>query len=611
MSISSLRDAAVLSGSADSFERSTRRTSITPTYQRLIDAIRAADRHHTIQAMRTRYGTALAEYTGRFHAVSDVYSFASIGLPKSPLVPADLHGLRPDSPLGEMCRTWLPYLSAGGFRPKVVADLTTERFSAAIQTQRLRQVCADCNMERVAWELVLDSLLSMSVARVHVFSDAVPQPFGATRYDKNQPYTRRVPLHNWIPDPTCEGDLTRAMYIAERYVVDRGELLDRTSLPANIRARIEACANVWERSGDQEELYTADLIELIDVEFVDRGTRYTATLPHWDDSSDPEGWIVEPMPHAGPEHESAFVQMVMGFAPGFLEGLSPAATMMDAHIATTVLAARGVEEGFTARRYTIADPSARAIAAALSMPVMDAVVYADPKGAQEATRGGLVAETVQAHGFALQLAQRKGPNMMQGRGFGSGSDTATGETINAGNVETIMTAWRDMRNSAFSGILARMGWWLNALPKPPVKLNMTLPNGKKVPILYDPSMPIAKDLSWQSLQYTAITGATSSMDPRMRQRSLVELMPQIPMWVQTVAQLGGNIPAALDLLAEFFEIPELGEIIPTENTEAIIGAVRSMIEQNSMGNRGGPVATGGDTRQAQMQSDYAPAMAGQ
>lgn len=584
------------------------RSRVAPTFRRLIDAIEKADTHPEILGLRKRYSTALAEYSGRHHAVADKHSFASYGLPKSRLVPNDLHGLRPDSPLGEMCRTWLPYLSAGGFKPKVVAELPTERISAAIQTQRLRQVCADCNMERVAWELVLDALLSMSIARVRVFSDRIPQPFGTARFDQNQPYTRRVPLTNWIPDPTCEGDLSRSMYIAEVYTVDRGELLDRP-MPGKIKSRLERVQNVWERNGESEDLYTADLIHLIDVEFVDRGVRYTATMPHWDDATDDDGWIVDPQPQAGPEHESSFVPMVLGFAPGYLEGLSPAAAMMDAHTAATVLAARGVEEGFTARRFTIADPAARAIAAALNMPVMDAVIFGDAKSVTEGMRGGMTNETIQAHGFALQLAMRKGPNMNQGRGFGSGSETATGETINAGNVETIMTAWRDMRNTAFSGILARMGWWLNALPKPPIEINMTMPNGMKLPILFDPQMPVAKDLSWQSLQYTAITGATSSMDPRMRQRTLIEMLPQIGPFVTMVAQLGGNIPAALDLLAERFEIPEMAEILPTQNTEALISAVRSLIMQHATGG-GGPVATGGATPTAQMQSDFAPAMAG-
>lgn len=585
-------------------------TRVKPTFRRLVDAIEKANTHPDILGIRRRYYTALAEYTGRWHAVADRHAFASQGLAKSRIVPNDLHGLRPDSPLGEMCRTWLPYLSAGGFKPKVVAELPTERLSAAIQTQRLRQVCADCNMERVAWELVLDALLCMSVSRTRVMSDAVPQPFGTSRFEQNQPYARRVPLSSWIPDPTCEGDLSRAMYIAEVYTADRGELLDKP-LPKRIRERLERVDNVWERNGESEDLYTADLVHLVDVEFVDRGVRYTATIPHWDDAADDDGWIVEPQRQAGPDHESAFVPMVLGFAPGYLEGLSPAAAMMDANTAATVLAARGVEEGFTARRFTIADPAARAIAAALNMPTMDSIIFGDAQNVKEGVRGGMTNETIQAHGFALQLAMRKGPNMNQGRGFGSGSETATGETINAGNVETIMTAWRDLRNTAFSGILARMGWWLNALPKPPIEINMTMPNGMKVPILFDPSMPVAKDLSWQSLQYTAITGAQSSMDPRMRQRTLVEMLPQIGPFITMVAQLGGNIPAALDLLAERFEIPEMADIIPTENTEAIISAVKSLIMQNATGG-GGPVATGigGETRQAQMQSDFAPAMAG-
>ena len=45
-------------------------------------------------------------------------------------------------------------------------------------------------MQRVAWELTLDGLLGMAVAKVRLMSDAVPQTYGTGRYDIDQPYVR-------------------------------------------------------------------------------------------------------------------------------------------------------------------------------------------------------------------------------------------------------------------------------------------------------------------------------------------------------------------------------------------------------------------------------------
>lgn len=590
-------------------ESDRNRRTVRPTYNRIVDALEAADSSSTIERIRRFQAAITSEFVTRHHEFGG--NLMSPGLETSEMVPAELRDLRPDNPIAEMVRTWMPYLAADGFKPKVDARMGTNRLAAAIQTVRLHRVCADMDMPRVAQELVLDSLFGMSVARVRICSPNAPQPYGAKRFDEDQPYVRRVPMDSWIFDPTCEGYLDRAMYVADEYIVDREEFIDL--VPSDVRDRLKNIPNVWEtnRYRADERLFTADLIRLIDVEFQAGGRRFVATVAHWDERQD--GWIVPPFEH-GPDHETSYVPMVLGFVPGAMQPVSPALHMLDAHIATTVLAGRATEEGFTVKRFTLADPAVRQQIAALMQPKMDSIVFCNPNATRNEVRGGMVNETTNAHSFARMLAMSKGPNMAQGRGYGSGSNTATGEGINAGNIGVILKAWQEPRDAAFSAILSRIAWWINSIPKPMLDVPITLPDGTKTVAKFDPMMPVAKDLSYQDLQYRAITGAQTAMDPRQRARTIIEMLPLLEQSLLMVQRLGGNVPATLDMFADRFELPELASILPTDNAEGLLAAIRKIVEEGSRGGGGGgggvmggmnQTKLGPESRVGQQLSDYA------
>ena len=55
-------------------------------------------------AIRDRQNEALSEYVTRHHRLATRGLLAS--MPESKLVPSSFKGLQPDSPLGEMCRTF-------------------------------------------------------------------------------------------------------------------------------------------------------------------------------------------------------------------------------------------------------------------------------------------------------------------------------------------------------------------------------------------------------------------------------------------------------------------------------------------------------------------------
>ena len=190
--------------------------------------------------------------------------------------------------------------------------------------------------------------------------------------------------------------------------------------------------------------------------------------------------------------------------------------------------------------------------------------------------------------------------MPQAKGAAAGGSTATSDTILAGNADTIMRYWKERRDRCFNGILARMGWWLNMKPKPMAQIPMKLPDGSDLLVNFDPTLPIAKDLSWQNLTYRAVTGSRSSMDARMRQRSLVEMLQILIPTIQQVAAVGGDPSAAVTAIADAFEWSDLAAIFPTQDAVAFSAALKQMTGANVQGEMGP------ESRQAQMQSDYAP-----
>ena len=73
------------------------------------------------------------------------------------------------------------------------------------------------------------------------------------------------------------------------------------------------------------------------------------------------------------------------------------------------------------------------------------------------------------------------------------------------------------------------------------------------------------------------------MDPRMRQRSIVELFGQIIPFVQNVVATGGDPAGAINALADAWEWPELAKIYPTQDAAAFGQAVQQLAQQQSKG----------------------------
>lgn len=571
-------------------------------YERVRRALEKADDHATIKKMRTFQRKAIAEYVGRHHV--DGGDLCQLnGVLTSNDFPDELHGLQPDSPLGEMARTFLSHLTADGFKPKAEPRLQDDNLVATIQTVRLEQVAEDTQMEQRAGELVLDALLGIGIGKVRIMRPDMPQPFGTQRYDELQPYLWRVPVSNWIVDPNCDGDLHRAQYVADRYLVDRQALLASGTISGEMADWINRLPAIWDterkRSSDEMDLNIVDLIELVDIEMQIGGKRLCATMPHYDDNAD--GFLVEPYEHFGPAHDSMYVPLTFGFLSGSMQPVSPASVLMDAHLATAMMAARCVEEGWTARRKLVVDNSSKQMAAQINDRRSDMTIFGDPNAAKEVNYGGMVEPVMAAYAFSASLVNRNGPYTPSAKGQNAGADTATGASLLAGNSDTIMRAWRLRRDTAFSRMLSIVGWYLNANPKPMLQIPVPLPDGSTIAINFDPSVPIGSDLSWESLRYKAVTGARTPMDPRMRQRSLVELMQILMPTLAGVAQVGGDVAGAVRALANAWEWPELAQVFPTQDAAAIAAAVKQITEQRSQGSA---------SRQGQMQSDYAPAMAG-
>jgi len=569
-------------------------------FDRIRRAIERADKHTTIVAMRDFQRRAVGEYVGRHHVQYGDLAGLN-GILDGPHIPNALKGMQPDSPLGEMARTYLAHLTADGFTPKAEPRPGQDHLPAQILSARMQVIAEDTGMEERACEFILDAILGVGIQRMRLMDPTMPQPFGSQRYKPGQPYLARVPVDNWIPDPLCGGDLHRAQYVADRYLVDRTMLLEMS--PVETRDWIAKLPAFWQTDRCQgvdrsDELFTTDLIELIDIEIQHMGKRYCATMPHYDDNHD--GFLIEPYEHFGPEQDSMYVPLALMFSPGSLQPVSPASVLMDAHIAAAALASRAVEEGWTARRKLLYSQEAKQTIAHIMDRRTDMAIPGNPGSVNEITMGGMTEPVVQAYGFATALVNRFGPSVLQAKGVNSGADTATGDTIKAGNANIVFGSWRARRDKALSDVVARVAWYVNALPKQPLQIPIPLPNGQSVVILDDASMTVGEDLASQSLVYKAVTSSKTPMDPRMRQRSISELLGQIIPFVQNVVATGGDPAGAINALADAWEWPELAKIYPTQDAAAFGQAVQQLAQQQSKG---------ADTRQGQMQSDYAPAMA--
>jgi hypothetical protein len=116
---------------------------------------------------------------------------------------------------------------------------------------------------------------------------------------------------------------------------------------------------------------------------------------------------------------------------------------------------------------------------------MDAAIEGDPSGVTDVELGGMAESLLKGWGLLEAVGQKIGPNVQQLSGSKSGSSTATGESLLAGNTQVVISYWRGKVDAARTNVIRRLSSLLDQNEAEVLELPMKLSNGITVPMVWD------------------------------------------------------------------------------------------------------------------------------
>lgn len=518
---------------------------------------------------------------------------------------------RPKNPLGEMVRTYHPHLMGDMLKPLVEPTGVGDRGSAKMLEMKLNQWADDAKYAKEDEKRVLSSLLCAGVTYISRREGGQAVATEASTLDLGQPSVLFIPLDRLVVGED-EQDWDEAD-MGHVYPVDRQALL-----AANIgnETLLNDLPNIWERHADLDSLrqefgggggedaHLRDLVYLYEFCFSFQGRRFCCTLPP---TQGRDEFVVEPYELVGEPEGSRYNVTALNTLPGHLNPISPAMVMMDAHLAQTGIVAKMMEQVENLERKYVGEPGAQDSILRLKEKGSDKFIIGKGK-IQEFIVGGLVKEAVEALALFEGMGAKIGPNVEQQGGREDPSNTATGASILAGNAAVAMGSWKRQIDQARTKDLRRVAALLLQGGDEQTFM-FTTSTGQQVPLVWTPGNI---DLSWQQFRFKVKpTSAAGGMDARAKLRSLFEVGSMLPPFMQFFCGMLKADPAkVMRVVSDLSEMPELDEILPSNDTQGLMAQMFQMLAQNGQATPGGgaggsppQLGSGPMTKVGQMNSD--------
>jgi hypothetical protein len=574
-----------------------------PDAKKCFELRRRGREAHTLHVMRKFDDLARRQYAGPWHN-----AYYELGQ-------RDWKERRPSNPMSEAIRAYVPHL-IGEVRPKLTPGPNSSRSAATFREYRLNRTCTDIGFTAALEDAVVDAMFGVGILYFGRKAGASVFQIASDQIDAGEPFIQRVPLSAYFCDPNADR-LSAASYMGHEYIADKDWVIELGIGNRDVLERIQRDTGTGEfdtmatqrgtRDNNEEDMIGED-IRLSDMCFTYQGQRFRCVIGP-DDG--PEEFVIEPYLEDGPDL-GPYEFLELDRLPGAQMGVCPAAVIMDAHLASQGVFARMVRQLENTTRKIITDPSQDEFVMRLrDRNSDDEIIFGDGSRTKEVVYGGMIEEMARGYSVLDAVMQRMGPstNLVGGKGDPGGS--ATGTSLLMSNAQVVLNLWKGRRDRFVSAGLNRVNWYLDVPMTGPMTIPTTLPSGRVVAITVDPNDPRVRDTSWQDFEYSVYPFSAPAMDPRMRQRSVTELVQVLPAFLQMVAGLNGDPAQAMATIASIYDWPELTQIIPTQDAGQLRQQLANYITQTQLGptqsakQAAQQVGFGSNTRLGQMRSDYA------
>jgi hypothetical protein len=488
---------------------------------------------------------------------------------------------QPVSLLAQLQRTYMPNLCGSVIKSKVTSRRWDLRAQAQIRQLMLDHIARQIKLARTHRLVVQDALLGgLGIYRVGVCAGAELVKINGEYKDPGQFFASRVDLDDFARDPRSR-DFMEDAWRAHRGRVSKEYALETGIWPNEIVENLRPVRDNGPEKGHSHEVggsvnnqdgEICEQIEYWDVVIYD-GTRVLeGTLSSL--TADPQ-WLMELREfegkEGGPYEFLSLIDQSNNVMP-----VSPAMQVMDLHLALARMGTKMVRKIVDAKSNYLAKKTAQDDAHSIQEAADEEVLLVDdPMVVNRLESAGVPPAFIQGFEWMRNEANNATANIQQMAGIqtAGGGDTATEKSILQGNANVTLADYRDRANDCLSRVIDHMGWDLENDPLKKQAFTTRLPGGESIDVVYDAA---TKQGAYEDFTYEAQAFSVSQADPVVAQRQFGMMMQTAPPFIQFVMATGGNVQAAIRIIAEKFETPELDEIYPTPEAMAMQQAIAAL-----------------------------------
>ena len=488
--------------------------------------------------------------------------------------------------LGTMCDTYLPNLLGHEFRIKCNPTVGGLSGHALMRSLRLTQMAQEMGLAQQDQRVVMDALLAgEGIWRVGLKAGSDLIRADGEIHDPGEPFAVCVPPGQFTRDPLARHH-SEARFAGDRFLADRETLLEYGIGDPDVVMRIQSITDHGEQRDptsptaqglvSADDVISDDLIELWYLTLWDGTRRLECLVP---DLTAFDKFLIEPQEYQGPE-EGPYEFVNLYNHPTHATGISLAQRLLDLHYSIAEISARAVSHILKTKRNMVYDGErGQETAMAITEALDDEPIQGDPNSVAEKVTGGLIDQFQRGLDVAMSMADNAGASLLQSSGRKGVADTATEASIIAGKAQGIMAMIRGPVEQARKNVVKRMSWYEDTAPARAQIYGVEAQPGVLTDVLYDPA---TREGTFSQFAYDVVVYTPTTMDESTKLARLAQLVSVMPQFIMFVAQLGGDIQAALSLFTADF--PELNDVFPNP--------VAMMMAQEMMARAGQAQAVG-------------------
>lgn len=453
-------------------------------------------------------------------------------------------------------------------RPKRAGLRSQARLNELMINHRAREV----GLLQTHRLVCLDALFSgLGIYLVGIGESADEVRFRGEAYDPGEFFVTRVDLDDYASDPNSR-DRREDTWRAHRFRTTKDQLhaffADRPDddpvhdmiegLPVEYPGGSENPGYSHEISGESSpyESRVYDEVVLWEVAINYGKKTFRGLLPNLSGGE----WLLEPVEYLGYEG-GPYITMSFVDVPNNTMPLSPAAILMDLHIAMARVGVKAVKQILRSRRAVFYRPVEEETVVRLSESVDDDdfIKCMDTNAIKSEELGGLSQALVAGFEWLKREANNATNNMQQARGVSGQANTATEAAYLQANMGRALSWMRSRAREALQQVLMHMAWDLDTN----AYLNQTflerMPGGVNIELVYD---GMAREGNMTEFNWEVVPLDEPVQDRATRLNQILKVLQVLPAAAQTVAMLQGDVKTLVRIVSEEANLPELEEVFP-------------------------------------------------